>query len=139
VGKNMKTAYKIVGGLLISFFILYVILPFFIVGAPTPFYQIKNTDTVGHKVTVEIFNPQNQLVHKNEYYIGPEETFNKPKPLILVAKTYFFAEESGCHVKSTLDHNSSVSLTIDYNPWNQPFISISENGFAMKELSACSE
>jgi hypothetical protein len=135
----MKTAYKIAGGLVISFLFLYVILPFLIVGTPTPFYQIKNTDTVGHKITVEIFDPQNQSIHKKDFYLGPEEMIKKPKPPVLVAKTYFLDEECGCHVKSTLDDNSSVSLTIDYNPWNEPYISISENEFSMKEHSICSD
>ena len=135
----MKTTYKIAGGLLLSFIILYVILPFLIVGTPTPFYQIKNTDTVGHKVTVEIFDPQNESIHKKDYYLEPGEAFKKAKPPVLIAKTYFIDDECGCRVKSILDDNSSVYLTIDYNPWNEPYIFISENGFVMKEHSVCSE
>ncbi|SDG17015.1 hypothetical protein SAMN04488589_2344 [Methanolobus vulcani] len=129
----MKIAYKIAGGLLVSFLFLYVLMPFLIVGTPTSFYQIKNIDTVDHKITVEIFDPQNQSIHKKDYYLSPGQTLEKAKPPVLVAKTYFIDEECGCRVKSTLDDNSSVSLYIDYNPWNEPYISISENGFAMKE------
>ncbi|MBP1908474.1 hypothetical protein [Methanolobus bombayensis] len=131
----MKTKYKIAGGILLSFLFLYVILPFLIVGGPTPFYEIKNNDTVSHKITVEIFDPQNNSIHKKDYFLEPHEVLKKPKPPILVLKTYFIDKECGCRFESTLNNNSSASLLINYHPWNEPSISVSENKIHIEELS----
>jgi hypothetical protein len=135
LGENVKTTYKIAGGLLLSFLLMYVILPFLLVGAPTPFYEIRNEDTVSHKVTIQIFDPLNNSIHKNDYCLKPGEVLKKPKPPILVMKTYFIDEECGCRVESTLDDNSSVSLIINFHPWNEPSISVSENKISVQEFS----
>lgn len=98
------------------------ILPFYIVGSPTPLFIIYNKDVNNsHEVVIEIFNSHDESVFKETYKLSRNETIKRPKPSIWMKNPRLKEEYT---FKVVLDNETMKIHKTEVGPWTTPLIYI---------------
>ena len=90
------------------------ILPFYIMGQPTPLFHIYNYDANNsHEVVVEIINSDNESIFKELYYLDPNEGVGFPK-LPMMEDPKIMEEYT---IKVVLDNDTMKLHHTMIDPW----------------------
>lgn len=122
----------------------YFILPFLVLGAPTPLYSIDNDNPESHEVTVEVLDSHNESVFEETYELAPKEHVSQPKPLWLLLRwatpwskgRYIYWSEGVYEFKVILDGETEGSLGALLHPWVSVDIDINSSSPVKIEINS---
>jgi hypothetical protein len=94
---------------------LFVVVPYLLVGPPTPLFSVRNHDAGVHELRAEIFDSKNNSVLDETYELSAGEEIYHAKPFRflvpgLEGKNYTF--------KFTLDNSLKETYSTNIQPWN---------------------
>lgn len=113
----------------------FVVLPFLVLGAPTPLFSIYNGDPESHEVIVEVLDSHDESIFKETYELVPEAHVSQPKPVWLILQwsmpwskgKYIYWSEGAYKFKVILDGETEGSLGALLHPWVSVDININSN------------
>jgi len=101
--------------LVLMLMLLFISIPYFIAGSPTPLFSIRNHDVGVHELRVEVFDSKNNSVLDKTYELSAGEEFYHAKPFKFLVPGF----ETGDYTfKFTLDNRLTETYSTNIQPWN---------------------
>jgi len=99
---------------------LFVVVPYLLVGPPTPIFSVRNHDAGVHELRVEIFNSKNNSVFDEIYELSAGEEIYRAKPFRFLFPGF---EGEDYTFKFTLDNSLKEIYSTNIRPgtllmWN---------------------
>ncbi len=104
-----------ISSLVLLFLLLFVAIPYFIAGPPTPLFTARNHDSEGHELRVEVFDSENNSVLDETYELTPDERISHPKPFRFRVPGFEIVDYT---FKFTLDGRLTETYSTSVRPWN---------------------
>ncbi len=101
--------------LVILFVVLFVAIPYFIAGPPTPLFTARNHDSEVHELRVEVFDSGNNSVLDETYELAPDERISHPKSFRFRVPGFEIVDYT---FKFTLDCRFTETYSTSVRPWN---------------------
>ncbi|HII80347.1 MAG TPA: hypothetical protein HA261_08135 [Methanosarcina sp.] len=101
--------------LLLVLMSLFVVVPYLIVGPPTPLFSVRNHDVGVHELRVEIHDSKNNSVLDKTYELSAGEEVYHPKPFRFLIPGFEMADYT---FKFTLDNRFTETYSTNIQPWN---------------------
>lgn len=101
--------------LVILFVVLFVAIPYFIAGPPTPLFTARNHDSEVHELRVGVFDSGNNSVLDETYELTPDERISHPKSFRFRVPGFEIVDYT---FKFTLDGRFTETYSTSVRPWN---------------------
>jgi hypothetical protein len=101
--------------LVLIFMLLFVVVPYLIVGPPTPLFYVRNHDVGAHELRVEIYDLKNNSVLDKTYKLSAGEEVYHAKPFRFLVPGFEIVDYT---FKFTLDNMSAETYQTNIQPWN---------------------
>lgn len=101
--------------LVLIFMSLFVVVPYLIVGPPTPLFHVQNHDVEVHELRVEIYDSKNNSVLDKAYELSGGEEVYYTKPFRVLVPGFEIADYT---FKFTLDNRLMETYNTSIQPWN---------------------
>lgn len=101
--------------LLLVLMLLFVVVPYLIVGPPTPLFSVRNHDIGVHELRVEIYDSKNNSVFDKTYELLAEDEVYHPKPFRFLVPGFEITDYT---FKFTLDNSFMETYSTNIQPWN---------------------
>lgn len=94
---------------------LFIVVPYILVGPPTPLFYVRNHDVGVHELRVEVCDSKNNSILDKTYELSAGEEIYYAKPFRFLVPEF---EGEGYTFEFTLDNSFKGTHSTNIQPWN---------------------
>lgn len=114
--KNLRNNVLIGSAVLVLLLtVLFIAIPYFLAGPPTPLYTVRNHDVETHELRVEVFDSENNSVLDETYELAPGQRISRSKSFRFRVPGFEIVDY---RFKFTLDGQFEETYSTNIQPWN---------------------